>query len=109
VIPPAVAAKSVIPPVATTRSVPPGASRPPPKPSFSTPQAVLGAEGSQVIERLMREGRAETVSIKRSSRDPSLFVARNGAQRTHGTHRALIILLEDVPDFFNGEQPEATP
>jgi len=80
----------------------------PPKPTYTTPQALLGSEGSQVIERLIREGRAETVSVKRSARDPSLFVVRTGASQGLGSRKALIVLLEDAPDFFSDEQPEFT-
>lgn len=111
------ASKSLAPakPSQAPRSVSPSAtpaapSVRPPKPTYATPQALLGNEGSQVIERLMREGRAETVSVKRSGRDPSLFVFRTGAPRGVGTRRALVILLDEDSDFFSGEpaEPAAT-
>jgi hypothetical protein len=69
---------------------------------------LLGNEGSAAIERLIREGRAETVSVKRSARDPSLFIVRTGPARGLGTRKALIVLLEDDSDFFSDEQPEFT-
>ncbi|HEV8246733.1 MAG TPA: hypothetical protein VGP93_13240 [Polyangiaceae bacterium] len=64
-------------------------------------QSLLGPAGHDAVERLLREGRAANVFVKRSARDSSLYVMRTGSERA-GALRAVIILLEEDPEFFEG-------
>jgi hypothetical protein len=73
---------------------PPPVTVAPPSAVRSSPDAELGA--------LLASGRAVEVVVKRSARDEDLYVVRRAGDeaKTLGTRRAVLVLLEPDPDFF---------
>lgn len=85
-----------------------GSSVTPPPATIAPLSAVRNNVPDAELGSLLASGRALEVVVKRSARDPDLYVARRGADETKtlGTRRAVLVLLDPDPDFFEPSEPK---
>jgi hypothetical protein len=107
--PPPTASRRPPPPsaLARPRSIPP----PPEEPAAGPrPAKALAASGAAESEEGPDVWHALRVSIKRSARDPSLFVLRrleDGKETPPGTRAALIVVMDSGADVLGTSSPRA--
>lgn len=115
--PPKPQSETPAPPSARLTPSSPGVTSPlrsaPPKPRDAARKpagrtAFEDLQTSTDIERLVAEGRAVRVSIKRSTRDKDLYVVRrlDSKKPPFGSREAFVVLAEPDPSLFSDDQDD---